>query len=180
MARNYNKSLMAFCPNFRCGRLFTIMSSNISPYSVLTRLSLSLSFSLLCVLSKHRIHIHYHQNLVNHCSNIRVTVAFETRLCSYDESIIIISILRYLCENPVARINSMAPTLESDVAILGLSESAPMCLKKVISTRQFIFMALGSSIGAGLLLSTGQGRYPRRIERPSPLQCLISGGEKSP
>ncbi|KAI1182929.1 amino acid permease/ SLC12A domain-containing protein [Nemania serpens] len=31
-----------------------------------------------------------------------------------------------------------------------------MCLKKVISTRQFIFMALGSSIGAGLLLSTGQ------------------------
>lgn len=31
-----------------------------------------------------------------------------------------------------------------------------MCLREVITTRQFIFMALGSSIGAGLLLSTGQ------------------------
>ncbi|KAI0420739.1 amino acid permease/ SLC12A domain-containing protein [Xylaria grammica] len=35
-------------------------------------------------------------------------------------------------------------------------EPAPSGLKEVITTRQFTLMALGSSIGAGLLLSTGQ------------------------
>ncbi|CAJ2503165.1 Uu.00g105590.m01.CDS01 [Anthostomella pinea] len=39
-------------------------------------------------------------------------------------------------------------------------------LKKVITTRQFIFMALSSSIGAGLLLSTGQALA---VGGPAPL-----------
>ncbi|KAI1118499.1 amino acid permease/ SLC12A domain-containing protein [Nemania sp. NC0429] len=50
----------------------------------------------------------------------------------------------------------MAPTPESDVTVVGPSGSPPTSLKKVITTRQFVLMALGSSIGAGLLLSTGQ------------------------
>lgn len=64
----------------------------------------------------------------------------------------------------------MAPPLEGDVSIVGLSGSAPMRLKEVITTRQFIFMALGSSIGAGLLLSTGQGQY-HGVSSP-PLTCV--------
>ncbi|KAI1421182.1 amino acid permease/ SLC12A domain-containing protein [Xylaria sp. FL1777] len=47
-----------------------------------------------------------------------------------------------------------------------LQEPAPADFEKVITTRQFIFMALGSSIGAGLLLSTGQALA---IGGPAPL-----------
>jgi amino acid permease len=49
----------------------------------------------------------------------------------------------------------MDPTLRGDAAV-AQPEHVPTSLKKVITTRQFIFMALGSSIGAGLLISTGQ------------------------
>ncbi|TGJ84727.1 hypothetical protein E0Z10_g4015 [Xylaria hypoxylon] len=45
-------------------------------------------------------------------------------------------------------------------------EPAQTGLKEVITTRQFIFMALGSSIGAGLLLSTGQALA---VGGPAPL-----------
>ncbi|CAJ2512233.1 Uu.00g052480.m01.CDS01 [Anthostomella pinea] len=44
--------------------------------------------------------------------------------------------------------------------------SASTVSKKVITTRQFIFMALSSSIGAGLLLSTGQALA---VGGPAPL-----------
>ncbi|RYC58334.1 hypothetical protein CHU98_g7883 [Xylaria longipes] len=43
----------------------------------------------------------------------------------------------------------IAPIPGSSPAIGAMPESAPTCLKKTITTRQFIFMALGSSIGAG-------------------------------
>ncbi|KAI0474324.1 amino acid permease/ SLC12A domain-containing protein [Xylaria cf. heliscus] len=47
-----------------------------------------------------------------------------------------------------------------------MPESEPTCLKKVITTRQFILMALGSSIGAGLLVATGQALA---VGGPAPL-----------
>ncbi|KAI0802683.1 amino acid permease/ SLC12A domain-containing protein [Xylaria sp. FL0064] len=40
--------------------------------------------------------------------------------------------------------------------MVGKVRPTPTGLKEVITTRQFVFMALSSSIGAGLLLSTGQ------------------------
>lgn len=54
----------------------------------------------------------------------------------------------------------MAPILQQNpIKTVDLTSPTPTCLKKVITTRQFVLMALGSSIGAGLLLSTGQGQY---------------------
>ncbi|KAI0438583.1 amino acid permease/ SLC12A domain-containing protein [Xylaria telfairii] len=54
----------------------------------------------------------------------------------------------------------------NDAVTDAIREPEPTCLKKVITTRQFIFMALGSSIGAGLLLSTGQALA---VGGPAPL-----------
>ncbi|KAJ8121660.1 hypothetical protein O1611_g10041 [Lasiodiplodia mahajangana] len=51
----------------------------------------------------------------------------------------------------------MEPAPGNDAVVVDPSNPTPTCLKEVITTRQFVFMALGSSIGAGLLLSTGQG-----------------------
>ncbi|KAI8624969.1 amino acid permease/ SLC12A domain-containing protein [Xylariaceae sp. FL1651] len=59
----------------------------------------------------------------------------------------------------------MAPIKNCSSAAV-VREPAPTSLKKVITTRQFIFMALGSSIGAGLLLSTGQALA---VGGPAPL-----------
>ncbi|KAI1170997.1 amino acid permease/ SLC12A domain-containing protein [Nemania sp. FL0916] len=50
----------------------------------------------------------------------------------------------------------MAPTLGSHATLVGPASRAPACLNKVITTRQFVLMAIGSSVGAGLLVSTGQ------------------------
>ncbi len=50
--------------------------------------------------------------------------------------------------------------------MVALPDLAPTGLEEVITTRQFILMALGSSIGAGLLLSTGQALA---VGGPAPL-----------
>ncbi|KAI0427668.1 amino acid permease/ SLC12A domain-containing protein [Xylaria sp. FL1042] len=50
----------------------------------------------------------------------------------------------------------MAAIPPGDAAIAAVPAPVRTGLKEVITTRQFIFMALSSSIGAGLLLSTGQ------------------------
>ncbi|KAI1270409.1 amino acid permease/ SLC12A domain-containing protein [Xylariaceae sp. FL1019] len=59
----------------------------------------------------------------------------------------------------------MAP-LSDTYAIEGDTPHYPEALKKVITTRHFILMALGSSIGAGLLVSTGQALS---VSGPAPL-----------
>ncbi|KAI3322372.1 amino acid permease/ SLC12A domain-containing protein [Xylariaceae sp. AK1471] len=68
-------------------------------------------------------------------------------------------------DTPGANETALAPT-ESDDATIALPESSQKSLKRVITTRQFIFMALASSIGAGLLLSTGQALA---VGGPAPL-----------
>ncbi|KAI1153455.1 amino acid permease/ SLC12A domain-containing protein [Nemania diffusa] len=61
----------------------------------------------------------------------------------------------------------MAPILQQNpIKTVDLTSPTPTCLKKVITTRQFVLMALGSSIGAGLLLSTGQALA---VGGPAPL-----------
>ncbi|KAI1122681.1 amino acid permease/ SLC12A domain-containing protein [Nemania abortiva] len=66
----------------------------------------------------------------------------------------------------------MAPAEGNDDAtVVDLSNPMPTCLKEVITTHQFIFMALGSSIGAGLLLPTGQA-----LAAGGPAPLLIAFG----
>jgi amino acid transporter len=68
-------------------------------------------------------------------------------------------------DNTRAGLVAPVTTVESEATITQL-ESSQTSLKRVITTRQFIFMALGSSIGAGLLLSTGQALA---VGGPAPL-----------
>ncbi|KAK5628738.1 hypothetical protein RRF57_004456 [Xylaria bambusicola] len=60
----------------------------------------------------------------------------------------------------------MAAIPQNAATAPGPSELASTDLKKVITTRQFIFMALGSSIGAGLLIASGQALD---VSGPAPL-----------
>ncbi|KAI0506010.1 amino acid permease/ SLC12A domain-containing protein [Xylaria bambusicola] len=60
----------------------------------------------------------------------------------------------------------MATTPGNVATTPGSPELASTGLEKVITTRQFIFMALGSSIGAGLLIASGQALD---VSGPAPL-----------
>ncbi|KAI1306144.1 amino acid permease/ SLC12A domain-containing protein [Xylaria venustula] len=62
----------------------------------------------------------------------------------------------------------MATNSEGDaiMAVPTAPKPVPTSLQKVITTRQFVLMALSSSIGAGLLLSTGQALA---VGGPAPL-----------
>ncbi|KAI0973917.1 amino acid permease/ SLC12A domain-containing protein [Xylaria arbuscula] len=58
------------------------------------------------------------------------------------------------------------PQSDATMAVSAAPEGVPTNLQKVITTRQFVLMALSSSIGAGLLLSTGQALA---VGGPAPL-----------